>query len=327
MKKINVQIVFAVVGLLAMASVFAWFFMKPAPVIVQGQVEATEIKVAAKIAGRVQQIMVHEGDSIRTGQTLAILASPEIEAKLSQAKALYEAAEAQNRKAINGAREEQIRAAHDSYLKAKTASELAEKTYQRVQNLYNEGVIPLQKRDEAEAQWTGAQLTEQAALAHYEMAKNGSRQEDKDAAEALVKQANGAVSEVNSYLGEATLLAPANGEISLVVPGVGELVSPGFPVFNIVDLSDVWVCFNLREDFLSEISIGKEFDASFPALGNKTIRLKVNYIHALGSFATWKATKATGDFDLRTFEIKAIPVEKTNALRPGMTAIVKWDEI
>lgn len=297
------------------------------PLEVQGEVEATQIRVASKLVGRIDSLAVHKGDFVKKGQLLYIISSPEVEAKMMQAKAALQGAKAQSSKAQNGAQEEDIRAAHDSYMKATAASDLAAKTFERINNLYKEGVMPAQKRDEAEAQYKVALETTNAARALWDKAKNGTRDEDKEAAVAMVAKAKGAISEVESYANETRIYAPVDGEVANIVAERGELVAAGFPVVTLVTLSDSWVTFNLREDLLASIKMGTEFDATIPALGNKKVRLKVSYITALGSFATWNATKTSGDFDMKTFEVHATPTIKTEGLRPGMSALVDWQSV
>ena len=312
---------------LSLFSIIGWFVFQPADLIIQGEVEATEVKVASKLVGRIAKTHVKEGQQVKKGELLLELDSPEIHAKLEQVTALQKAATAQNLKANNGARDEQVEGAFNLWQKAKAGSDLMEKTYARVLNLYNEGVVPEQKKDETETKMKAAQLTENAAKSQYEMAKQGARYEDKSAALALVEQADGAVKEVNSYLSETTLNAPISGEISSIIAEEGELIGSGLPVISIVNLEDSWITFNMREDLLSKIKKDTEFTAKFPALGNQEIKLKVTYIKALGNFASWRATKASGSFDMKTFEVRAMPVEAHKDLRPGMTAVVNWDKI
>jgi len=297
---------------------------RPKPIEVQGEVEATQIKVASKLVGRIDSLAIHKGDFVKKGQLLFMLSSPEVEAKMAQANAALRGAQAQNVKASNGAQIEDIQAAYNMYMKAVAATDLAEKTFQRVNNLFKDGVLPGQKRDEAETQLKAARETSNAAKEMWEKAKKGTRYEDKDAAFAMVDRAKGALSEVASYLKETSIYSPIDGEIANIVAESGELVSAGYPVVTLVNLNDCWITFNLREDMLAAIKKGSEFDAKFPALGNKIIKLKVTYIAVLGSFATWNATKTTGDFDMKTFEIRAVPVEKVEGLRPGMSALVDW---
>jgi HlyD family secretion protein len=258
---------------------------------------------------------------------LFTIKSPEIAAKLAQANAALKGANAQNSKAIAGADVEDIQAAHDNYIKAQSAFQLAEKTFNRVNNLAKEGVLPAQKRDEAETQMTAARETANAAKAIWDKAKKGARIEDKEAAVSMVDRAKGAIQEIESYVHETFIYAPSDGEISNIIAESGELVTAGYPVVTIMKLNDSWVTFNLREDLLSSIRMGSTFKASFPALGNKEILLKVSYINPLGNFATWNATKTSGDFDMKTFEVHAVPVDKVEGLRPGMSALVDWKEV
>jgi len=211
--------------------------------------------------------------------------------------------------------------------KAKAASEYAQKTYSRIKNLYEEGVIAEQKKDEAEMHMKAATETAKAAKSVYEKAKKGARYEDKEAAGALVKQAEGVLTELNSYINETQIYAPINGEISNILAERGELIPAGYPIITVVDLNDVWIVFNLTEDLLSDIKKDDIIPAKFPALKMKEIDLKITYINALGDYATRTATKTSGDFDMKTFEVHAVPVEKTEGLRPGMSALVNWDNV
>ena len=297
----------------------------PEPLVIQGEVEATEIRVSAKISGRVDGIYVKEGDTVKESQLLITIESPELEAKLEQANAAKTAAAAQKDKAENGTRREKIVSARNLWLKAQAAEHLANKTYQRIETLYTEGVLPAQKKDEAQAGFIAAQSATRSAKAGYDMAVQGARDEDKTAARALMDKAQGAVEEVESYLKETRLKAPVEGEIACILPERGELITPGFPLVTIIDLDDVWVTFNLKETLLADIRMGSQITARIPALGNKEISLEIIYIKALGEYATWHATKASGDFDLKTFEVRGLPVTKSQGLRPGMSAIVNWN--
>jgi len=313
------------VVIIGVYTIAGYFIISPEPLIIQGEVEAAQIRVSSKIAGRVETLHIKEGNSVEKGQLLVSIESPEIDAKLKQAKAAKRAATAQKTKADKGTRKEKIISVRNMWLKTKAAEDLAEKTFKRVKNLHEDGVLPAQKMDEAKAQYIAAQRTREAAKANFDMATRGARQEDKTAAEAMMNKAEGAVAEVEAYLKETQLSAPLNSEVANIVPKVGELITPGFPIVTLVDLKDVWVTFNLREDLLSDIRMGSVITAKFPALGNREIKLKINYITALGQYATWHATKASGDFDLKTFEIRGIPMEKVEGLRPGMSALVTWN--
>jgi HlyD family secretion protein len=292
--------------------------------LVQGEVEATQVDVGAKIAGRIDSMRVTRGQQVHKGDLLVTLETPEIRAKLAQATSAERAAEAQSRKARVGAREEEVRAAAAQWTRALAASALAESTYRRVARLHRDGVVATQRCDEAETAWTTAHDTERAARAVYDMARTGARVEDREAAAALASQAAGVVSEVDAYLSEARLHAPLDGEVADVVADPGELVSPGYPIVTLVDLDDAWVVFQMREDRLGGVKMGTVMEARFPALGKRTARLRVTFISPLGDYATWRATRETGDFDLKTFEVRARPEEPVPGLRPGMSALVRW---
>ena len=310
-------------GVIAIVAVVGFFMLRKGPEVIQGQAEVTEYRVSSKVPGRILEFRVKEGETVNAGDTLAILEAPEILAKMEQARAAEAAAQAQNEKAIKGARQEQIQAAFEMWQKAKAGVEITEKSYKRIKNLFDQGVMPAQKLDEITAQRDAAIATEKAAKAQYTMAKNGAEREDKMAAAALVSRAKGAVAEVESYIKETYLIAPTSGEVSEIFPKPGELVGTGAPIMNIAQMNDMWVSFNVREDLLKNLTMGTEFEAIVPALENKTIRLKVYYLKDLGTYAAWKATKTTGQFDLKTFELKASPIEKVDNLRPGMSVIIK----
>lgn len=312
--------VLVVIGLVALAG---FFLLTPPDDIVMGQAEATQVRISSKVPGRVASYRVDEGDKIQKGDTLAFLDTPDVYAKLQQAEAARVAAEAQNTKAIKGARSQEVAGAYEMWQKAQAGMDIAKKSFERVQNLYEKGVMSAQKRDEAEANYKAMAATEKAAKSQYDMAKDGARVEDKQAAAALVNQASGAVAEVESYIEEGILLSPISGEISERFPQLGELVGTGAPIMNITDLNDMWITFSVREDLLKNIKIGSELNAFIPALGDKKITLKVYYMKDMGSYAAWKATKTTGQYDAKTFEVRARPTEKVADLRPGMSVIMK----
>lgn len=309
-------------GVIAIVAVVGFFMLRKGPEIVQGQAEVTEYRVSSKVPGRILEFRVKEGQRVQAGDTLALLEAPDVMAKLEQARAAEAAAQAQNDKALKGARHEQVQAAYEMWQKAKAGLEIAEKSYKRVKNLADQGVMSAQKLDEVTAQRDAAVATEKAAKAQYDMAKNGAEREDKAAAAALVDRAKGAVAEVESYIKETYLIAQTAGEVSEIFPKMGELVGTGAPIMNIAILEDMWVTFNVREDLLQGLTMGTEFEAFVPAL-DKNIRFKVNYMKDLGTYAAWKATKTTGQFDLKTFEVRALPLEKVEGLRPGMSVIVE----
>ncbi len=312
--------VLVVIGLVALAG---FFLLTPPDDYIMGQAEATQVRISSKVPGRVADYRADEGDKVRKGDTLAILSTPDVEAKLQQAEAARTAAQAQSSKAITGARSEEITGAYEMWQKAIAGLDIAKKSYERVQNLYEKGVMSAQKRDEAEANYKAMAATEKAARSQYEMARDGARSEDKQAAAALVNQASGAVAEVESYIEEGVLISPIDGEISERFPHLGELVGTGAPVMNVTDLEDMWITFSVREELLKNIRIGSQLNAFVPALGDKPITVNIYYMKDMGTYAAWKATKTTGQFDSKTFEVRGRPNEKISGLRPGMSVIMK----
>lgn len=301
--------------------VIGYFTIGNEPDVIQGQVEVTEYRVSSKVPGRILELRVKEGDYVKVGDTLAILDAPDVRAKMTQAQSAEEAAAAMDEMARAGARAEQIRGAYQLLQQAKAGAEIAEKSYKRVQRLYEEGVMTAQKRDETLANYKAMEAQMKAAQSQYDMARNGARREEKMAAAAQVGRARGAVAEVGSYINETVQTAQMEGEVSDVYPKVGELVGTGSPIMTIAVMKDLWGTFNVREDYLQGLKVGDELTAFAPAFG-KDIRMKVYYIKDEGSYAVWKATKANGQYDLKTFEVKARPVEKTDGLRPGMSLII-----
>ena len=312
--------VLVAVGLVALAG---FFLLTPPDEVIMGQAEATTIRISGKVPGRIASYRFNEGDQVKAGDTLVFLSTPEVQAKLMQVEAVKAAAEAQHAKALKGARDQEVTAAYEMWQKAQAGLTIAKKSYDRVRNLYEKGVMSAQKKDEAEANYNAMVATEKAARSQYEMAKEGARKEDKAAAVALVKQASGALAEVESYVEESALVAPIDGEISERFPEVGELVGTGAPIMNIADLTDMWVSFSIREDLLSQVKVGNEVKAFVPALDNQEITLKVYYMKDMGTYAAWKATKTTGQYDAKTFEVRARPVQPVEGLRPGMSVIWK----
>lgn len=310
-------------SVLILVAIVGFFMLGSSDEIIQGQAEADEYRVSSKVPGRILELRVQEGQPVRAGDTLALLEAPEVQAKMEQARAAQAAAEAQNTKAIKGARAEQIQAAYEMWQKAKAGVDIAEKSFARLERLHRQGVVPSQKFDEVTAQRNAAIATERAARAQYDMAKNGAQREDKQAAEALVLRAKGAVAEVEAYVQETYLIAQADGEVAEIYPKVGELVGTGAPVMTIAQLNEQWATFNVREDLLQDLKMGAEFEAVIPALSEQTVRFKVNYIKDMGSYAVWKATKTTGQYDLKTFEVRARPLVRVADLRPGMSVIIK----
>lgn len=320
-KSIAVGII-AIIALVALVAVIGAVALKPEPELLCGEVAAREYRVANKVPGRIEEVYVAEGDMVSEGDTLAYVYSPEVSAKMEQAKAARSAASAQSMKAQNGAREQQIAAAYEMWQKAQVGVNIAKKSFDRVQSLYEKKVISAQKHDEAEAQYQAAIATANAAKSQYDLACAGAQEEDKLAANALVAKANGAIMEVNSYINERYLIAPASGEVTDIFPNKGDLVGTGTPVMNILDMGDVWLTFSVREDLLKGLAVGTEVQVQIPALGEQTYSAKVTYMKAMASYATWRATKTNGQYDVKSFDLKLVPQEPIEGLRPGMTAII-----
>ena len=319
------NILLAIIGfstVVVIVAVIGFFALDRSPEIIQGEVEVTEYRVSSKVPGRILELRVKEGDFVRVGDTLAILDAPDVEAKKTQAMSAEDAAAALSQMAQAGARQEQINGAYQVWQQASAGLEIARKSYERVQRLFDEGVMSAQKRDEALANYKAFEAQEKAAKSQYEMAKNGARREEKQAAQAQVNRAKGAVEEVNSYIHETVQVAQVDGEVSSIYPKVGELIGTGSPIMSISVMDDLWGTFNVREDQLKGLKVGDEFTAFSPAF-NKELRMKVFYIKDEGSYAVWKATKTNGQYDLKTFEVKARPIQKFEGLRPGMSLIVK----
>lgn len=303
-----------------------WLLTKPKAIVLQGRIEAKEIYLSAKIPTRINTFEVKEGTSVKKGQLLATLESPEILAKEQQALALRDAANAQKNKATNGARVEEISGAKSVYEKASAAANVIKKTYVRMENLFKDGVISEQRRDEIFAKKEVALKDQEAALSVYQMALKGARSEDIEAATALVKQADGALIELESYKNERNIIAPIDAEVLNFLPEEGELIGAGYPVVHLVDLSNSYAILNIKETSLYNFKKEGGFEATIPALNNKKVTFKIYYVAALGDYATWNATKATGDFDVRTFEIKASPVSEEVELRPGMSFLIDYSQ-
>ncbi len=295
---------------------------QPQPVKLQGQIDAQQYSISSKVPGRIDEIFVRKGDSVEKGELIFSLLSPEIDAKLEQAKAGQKAAGALAQEAENGARTQQIQAAKDQWLKAKAAADLMDKTYQRVNNLYNDGVVAEQKRDEAKTQWQAAKYTESAAFQMYQLAQEGARDETKVAAAQKALMAAGAVAEVEAYAKDTQIHSWFNGEVSQVLLSSGELAPQGFPVVTVIDTKDAWAVLNVREDMLKHFEKGSQFEAYLPAL-DKSLTFQVTHIAVMGDFATWRSTDAAQGFDLRTFEVEAHPVDTKETLRMGMSLVVE----
>lgn len=303
-----------------------WLTFRAKEDLVQGMADADSVNISAKIPARVQRLAVHEGDRVRKGQLMFELDSPEVRAKQRQAKALLEAAGAQADKAKEGARTEEIRSAEAQWQRAVASAQLAGSTFRRLNNLFEEGVVSRQQRDEAQAQSHTANAAQRAARAQYDQALAGARRQDQESAFAQVRQAEGAVAEVEASEVEVLAHAPIAGEVGKRLADVGELVPAGYPVFTLIDVDHMWVSLNLREDQFAGIRIGDRVRGSIPALGKQDVEFKVYYIAAAGDYATWRATRQSSGYDVKSFEVRVRPVAPVGGFRPGMSVLFPWPQ-
>ena len=326
MKKHNYNLFIGIVALIMIilvVSLVGYFVSRPADLVIQGEAEATEYRVSGKIPGRIEELRAVEGQEVHKGDTLVVIDSPEVRSGLAEARAARAAASAQLKKARNGARQEQITGAYELWQQAIVQEEVLAKSFERIKKLKEEKVVADQKYDEVEAQYRAAQAQCKAAKSQYDMALSGARSEDKEAAAALVQRADAAFIKIDSYLDEIHLTSPADGVISDIYPKVGELVGQGAPIMTVQDLSDMWFTFNIREDRLHSLQKGEKVRLTVPALDGREVMATVYYIAVRESYATWKATKEIGEYDTRTFEVRARPDSPVEGLLPGMSVILK----
>lgn len=324
-KKENRRLMLAMGGVVFAVAVLAiigfLFINKPAEIL-QGQAEATSVRVSGKLPGRIMEFYVTEGQMVHKGDTLVHIHSSLAEAKMEQARSMEDAASALNKKVDSGTRPQIVQSALEVWKQAQAAEEIAAKTNKRMEALYADGVISAQKRDEAQAAYQAATAASAAARSQYELAKIGPQSEDRTQSAAMVGVARGGVAEVQAVLEDQYLTAPCDGQIDVIFPHVGELVSLGAPIMNVLRIDDKWVTFNVREDRLKNFTMDKVFKVYIPAL-DKEAKVKIYYVRDMGAYATWHATKTTGDWDSKTFEVKARPEEQLPDLRPGMTVIYR----
>ena len=312
----------AVIGAVSIVALVGLFAIHPQKEMIMGESDANEYRVSNMVPGHIDTIYVSEGDMVRAGDTLAHISSRQVDAKMVQAKAARSAASAQSRKAKGGARDQQVQMAYQVWQKAKAAEEVYKKSYNRVKGLYEKGVVSAQQYDEVNAKYQAAQADCAAAEQQYLMAREGAQREDIDAAAALVNRAGGAVAEVQSYLDDSYLVAPVDGEVVELFAKLGDLVGTGSPVASILDNNDNWFNFSIREDLLKDIHVGGTVTVKIPALGEGTYTCNVRKVQAMASYATWRATKTLGQYDVKSFDVKVVPQENIENLRPGMTAIL-----
>jgi HlyD family secretion protein len=323
MKKSTKRGVLVVAMLAVLIACIVWLyrhFERTNSEVLQGIVECRSYRSSSKLAGRIDSLFVSEGDMVSRGELLYTISTPELDAKLKQVAALEAAAEAINREVDMGARKQQVDAARSMLNKAEAGLTLALTSYERVKNLYDKGVAPRQQYDEALANYRAMQATVDAASAEYALVREGATREQRKAVEAKVKEAQGAVDEVNAYLRDARVYAPISGWVSNIVAEPGELVGSGYPVVTILDFANRWVTFNIKEDMLKGVGLGHHFRGYIPAM-DRWVNFEIYYISSEADFATWSATRARGGFDIRTFEVRAKALDEVDML-PGMSVVV-----
>ena len=319
-KKLPVTLV--TIGAVAVLGLGLWKAQQPGAEAFQGQMEVQEVDVASKVSARIADILVKEGDVITVGSPLIRLDSPEVTAKLAQATAAQEAAQATAAKAQKGARPQEVEIARLNWQRAQAAADLSQASFKRIEGLARDGLIAAQKRDEAEANFKAARDQALAAQAQYGMARDGARSEDKQAAAAQARQLAGVVAEVQAAKAETELKSPVAGEVVKVLGRVGEISPQGVPVVTVANMADQWVVLNVREDKLDKFGVGKEFDGTLPALKGRKVRFKVYRAAVMPDFATWRATRSDQGFDIKTFEVRARPSQVIEGVRPGMSVLV-----
>ena len=312
----------AVLIVLAVVSTAGILLLRRRPEILQGEIEATEIRISGKLLGRIDRFLAEEGQNVRKGDTLVVINSPEVRAKYDQVDALKNVAVYENQKVESGTRRQITETMYQMWQKSKSDLQLATVTYERMLALYKEGVVTSQRKDEAEGLWKGAAAAERAAGEQYRMARDGARRQDRESAQSMVAAAESSLQEVAVLLEDARLTAPEAGQIAAIYPKRGELVAPGAPIMSLVVLEDAHAVLNVREALLPRFRMKGRFRGDVPAIDRKGIEFEIYYISPLGSYATWKSTKQVGSYDMRTFQVKARPVRPEPDLRPGMSVLV-----
>lgn len=319
-------IIIAATALAAVVVVGLWLAYRPVAVPLQGMIDTEQINVATKLPSRVERLLVREGEQVMAGQPLVTLSSPELDARQQQAKGLLEGAEAVEAMAQTGARAEDVESIRSVWQSAQAAAELAEKSFMRADNLFRAGVISAQRRDEVLALKQSSAAQAEAARQQYLKTQRGTRPEEKTVAAAQVQVAKAAMAEAQSLRTETQLIAPVSGEVSKRLANEGELVAPGVPIYTLVDLKDVWAVMSVREDQFHGLKTGQTLHGVVPALDDRHIDFRIDFISPQGDFATWRATRQSKGYDVRSFEVRARPVDAVEGLRPGMSVLFDWPQ-
>jgi HlyD family secretion protein len=320
--RIPALIVGTVAVIVVALSVF--YLVRPEPLLVQGEADATRLDIAARVDGRVKEIPVERGQNVPAGAVLVRIDNPETLAKHGQMRAGLAVAEAQLANVLVGTRVETIAARKAELERAQAALVLAKKTFDRTQTLTEQGNAPQARLDQVTDTLHESERAVDQAKSGYDQAVNGYTKEERDIARTNVEKAKADIQAVQSLLDQLVVYAPVASQIYQRNVEPGEYVAPGVPLVTLIDLADVWIHFDLREDLVKNLKIGDRFDVRIPALGDRPVTVEVKLIATKGEYASWRATRATGDFDLRTFSIRAYPVQPVPELRPGMSAYLDW---
>ncbi|MCC8941138.1 HlyD family secretion protein [Bradyrhizobium sp. Arg68] len=309
---------------LAVAALSIFYLLRPEPLLVQGEVDATRLDIAARVDGRVKEIPVERGQNVPANTILVRIDNPETLAKIEQMKAAKAVAEAQLANVLVGTRVETVAARKAEMERAQAAVVLAQKTFDRVHTLTEQGNAPQARLDQVTDALHEAERGLDQAKSAYEQAVNGYTKEERAIAKANVEKAEADIQSVQSVIDQLAVYAPVASQIYQRNVEPGEYVSPGVPLVTLINLADLWIHFDLREDLVKGLKVGDKFDVRIPALDDRRVTVEVKLIATKGEYASWRATRATGDFDLRTFSIRAYPVQPMPELRPGMSAYLDW---
>jgi HlyD family secretion protein len=315
-----------IVGIVAaiVVGLSVFYLLRPEPLLVQGEADATRLDIAARVDGRVKEIPVERGQNVPANAVLVRIDNPETVAKLEQERAAMAVAEAQLANVLVGTRAETIAARKAEMERAQAALVLAQKTFDRTHTLTEQGNAPQARLDQATDALHESERAVDQAKSAYDQAVNGYTKEERAIAKANVEKANADIQSVQSTIDQLLVYAPVASQVYQRNVEPGEYVSPGVPLVTLINLADVWIHFDLREDLVKGLKVGDRFDVHIPALDDRRVTVEVKLIATKGEYASWRATRASGDFDLRTFSIRAYPIQPVPELRPGMSAYLDW---
>src|SRR6266851_5760922 len=306
-----------IVGIVAavVVALSVFYLLRPEPLLVQGEVDATRLDIAARVDGRVKEIPVNRGQNVTAGAVLVQIDNPETLAKHEQMRAAMAVAEAQLANVLVGTRAEVIAARKAELERAQAALVLAQKTFDRTHTLTEQGNAPQARLDQmTDALHESERAVDQAKSA-YDQAVNGYTKEERAIARTNVEKANADIQSIQSIIDQLQVYAPVASQVYQRNVEPGEYVSPGVPLVTLIDLA---------EDLVKGLKVGDRFDVHTPALADRRVTVEIKLVATKGEYASWRATRASGDFDLRTFSIRAYPVQPVPELRPGMSAYLDW---